>query len=319
MPFRLLTGIAIRIALALCLFVSQAQAGSMTLLGVGKVGAAAPSYQGPGDISPSTALAWGSCARVYNAALASTTTSLCDLVDSSTGTTAICTLRGSATGFVDLTGTYCTGSQTPSAACAAATGGSCRVSKVYDQIGGTSGWLQATNANRPTLTFSALNGLPGVTSSSAASSQMATSTTFTQATFTLVSVGKRTASFSNTSDLMGFSSTVRMGFANAANTAAVSDGTTVLSLGSVADSSFHAVQGVMASGSSVISVDGSENSGSAGTTNISGATSRLFRDGGGNELNGIGMEFGIWSGSFGSTDRSNMNSNIHSATNGYNF
>jgi hypothetical protein len=55
----------------------------------------APSYQGPGDIV-SGALIWGSCSRVYSLALASTSASLCDLVDTSVGSTAVCTLRGSS-------------------------------------------------------------------------------------------------------------------------------------------------------------------------------------------------------------------------------
>lgn len=112
-------------------------------------GAAPPAatYQGPGDVV-SGATAWGSCARVYNASLASTSTSLCDLV-ASTGGAAVCTLRGSSSGKVDLAASYCAGT-TPSAACAAASGGSCKVSKVYDQIGATGGFVQATLANMPT-------------------------------------------------------------------------------------------------------------------------------------------------------------------------
>ena len=57
-------------------------------------------YQGPGDVV-SGATAWGSCARVYNASKASTSTSLCDLV-AVTGGAVVCTLRGTASGFVDL-------------------------------------------------------------------------------------------------------------------------------------------------------------------------------------------------------------------------
>lgn len=208
--------------------------------------APAATFQGPGDIV-SGALIWGSCARVYNASLATTATSLCDLVDTSVGGTAICTLRGSSTGFVDLTGSYCTGSATPAVACAAAAGGACRVSKVYDQIGGTSGWnLPAINAQRPVLSFNVLNGLPGLTGTSAANTNLTTTTTFTQAQpWTWVGVAERTSGTSAINAIIGASGSFNgyLGFFSATNTVVLtSDAGTNLTQGSVADNSFHAIQ-----------------------------------------------------------------------------
>jgi hypothetical protein len=115
--------------------------------------AKAPSgYTGPGDTAGLTWNSWGSCAFTFSLAKASTSTNLCDL-NAVTGGAAVCTLRGSSSGSVDLTG-YCPGSVTPSAACAAASGGSCVISKVYDQTGTGSDWTQATAANMPPIVFS---------------------------------------------------------------------------------------------------------------------------------------------------------------------
>jgi hypothetical protein len=130
---------------AMCSVSASAFAGSMMLMGAGKPPAAA-SYTGPGDIT-NTYLAWGSCAFVYKALLANMSTNMCDLV-ASTGGAAVCTLRGSASGAVDQSG-YCPGGLTPSAACAAASGGSCLVTKVYDQTGHSVDLLQATLSAMP--------------------------------------------------------------------------------------------------------------------------------------------------------------------------
>lgn len=275
------------------------------------------SYQGPGDIV-SGALIWGSCARVYNTSLASTSTSLCDLVDITTGA-AIGTLRGSTTGFVDLSA-YFAGTVTPATACV----GGCRVSKVYDQIGGTSGWIQATNALRPVLTFSALSGLPGWTCTAAAISLMATSSTFTQASpYTWVVVGERTANFTTEQALIGWSSSPNGGirFTTSANTVTVDSvgATGGPTLGSVADSSFHAIQGVINSTTTgVLAVDGTEQTGTTGTTGSSASPSRICRSAPGGSLDGKMMEAGLWPSAISSGDRTSLNSNMH-GTSGYNF
>ena len=277
-------------------------------------------YQGPGDIV-SGALIWGSCARVYNASLASTATSLCDLVDTSVGSTAICTLRGSATGFVDLAGTYCTGSTTPAAACAAAAGGACRVSKVYDQIGGTSGWVQATNGQRPVLTFSAINSLPCATGTGAANTNLTSSSVFTQTQWTWTSVAKRTSSAQ--AGVVGASGGFNgyLGFTASVDTAGLtSNNVTFITLGSVTDSAFHAMQGVMDPGGvgGVLAVDGVETSGAVGVTTMSSNTSRVMRLAAGASLPGDWCEGGLWPSLFNGTQRTNINANMH-GTSGYNF
>src|SRR3981081_854042 len=91
----------------------------------GVCGGAAPSYQGPGDVV-SGALIWGSCARAYSSAQASTAISFCDLVASGFPTVTLFTLRGSSAGIVDLSA-YFPGSVTPAAKCATATGAVCNI------------------------------------------------------------------------------------------------------------------------------------------------------------------------------------------------
>jgi hypothetical protein len=317
---------ALSVAFLLCLAVAaQAQMNLLTGAGGKFKATVAATYQGPGDIV-SGALIWGSCARVYNVSLASTSTSLCDLVDTSTGATAVCTLRGSSTGFVDLANAYCTGSLTPAAACAAASGGACRVSKVYDQIGGTSGWTNATNSQRPALTFSAINGLPGMTGTAAANTNLTTSSTFTQSVpYSWAVVAERTANVTTKQAVIGSSGAlnVSMGFAASANTVYVDgSGSSAVNNGSsIADSAFHALQGVVNGASSVIAADGNETTGNAGNTAFSANTSRIMRFAGGSSMDGVWMEGGMWPGAFtsgGGGQIGNLNSNAHGA-NGYNF
>lgn len=307
--------------IAFALAVSPAGSGNMTLLGAGKPSGAA--YQGPGDIV-SGALIWGSCARVYNASLASTSTSLCDLVDTTAGSTAVCTLRGSSTGFVDLTNTYCTGSLTPSAACAAASGGACRVSKVYDQIGGTGGWSNGTNSQRPVLTFSAQNGLPGLTGTAAANTSLTSAATITRAQpYTNVGVAKRTSNFTTQQAVIGSSGTLNncLSFTSTANTGGwTNDGATTITT-TATDSSFNALQGVAdTTPNAVVSIDGSATTGNAGgTSGYSSNTSRIMRCAGGISMDGVFLEGGLWPSGFNNTQRGDMNTNIHSAIVGYNF
>jgi len=310
--------------LALCGIANAQLSGGMQFPGPGTVHSAT-TYQGPGDVI-SGATAWGSCARAYNAAYANGTNPLCDLVDTSAGSTAICTLRVKTDGFVDLTGTYCTGSADPPTACAAAAGGACRVSKIYDQVGTTTGWVNATNSQRPVLTFSALNSLPGWTCTAAANSFLATNAVITIATppITYVAVGKRTANFTTLQALAGWSTAPNssLSFNTSASTAAISqNGAGFATLGSVADSSFHALQGfVDAAGTAgVLSADGTDgSSATVGNDAVSSRASRVCRFAGGNSLDGVMMEAGVWAASFDGTQRGNLNSNIH-GTNGYNF
>src|ERR1700732_3971891 len=109
-------------------------------------------FQGPGNIT-SGAIEFVSAGRAYNAAYAASNGSFADLVATGNGAV-VCTLKALTTGFVNLTSSACAG-QTPAAACAAANGGACSVTKLYDQTGTGNNVVQATLANMPALTFNA--------------------------------------------------------------------------------------------------------------------------------------------------------------------
>lgn len=290
---------------------------TMTGVGGGGFGGAAATYQGPGDIV-SGATEWGSCARVYNASKASTATSLCDLV-ALTGGAAVCTLRGSTTGYVDLAASYCAGT-TPSAACAAASGGACKVTKVYDQIGSTGGWIQATLSSMPTVTFSGANSLPGIDCTGGTNALLATAGTVSASQpFTYSVVYKsNSATGGGVSGGAGGGSDASI----IAGNALFGLGTTSLSFsGAAANGSYHAAQALSATGAngSVVNIDSSETTATYGNTLTT--ASRICRNGsGGTSLDGIIMEIGLWATTgFDATQRGNMNTNQHSAVYGYNF
>lgn len=304
-------------ALLLSLFLAggPAYAGSMGLLGVGG-GSAAATYQGPGDIV-SGATAWGSCARAYNAAYANGTNSLCDLKDKTTGTVAICTLRVKTSGFVDLTGSYCVGSTTPAVACAAAAGGSCVISQIYDQTGNGNNWTQATLASMPSLTFAALNSLPVITCAS--SQTINTTNTFSTTNFSESAVYERTSG-TGIGGAFGGNGNGYLGAGSVASNASISNGTTV-NVSGAPDNAYHGLNGTFSStvGADALNVDGTDNTGiTAGITGLSSATLRFCRAGT-QELLGNVAEGGLWpTTSFTSTQRGNLFTNQNSATSGYN-
>lgn len=312
--------IAWSLAFALAFFPSLASAQSphvrAAVLSIQQVViSAGVAFQGAGDVV-SGAITWGSCARVYTAAQASTATSLCDLKDKTTGTVAICTLRGSSTGFVDLVGTYCTGSTTPAVACAAAAGGSCVVSQVYDQTGHANHFTATPVANMPNLTFSALNGLPGLTGAGAV--LIATGNITQAAPLSFSYVSKRTGSFTSLQDVFSIAGgAIISGYAASINNATLVDTGTLTATAS--DSAFHAFQMAVNSTGTVV-VDGAATTGALGTTGLSATVLRLMSaNGTGAALTGSVMEAGMWPVEFNATQYGNLNTNQHSAANGYNF
>ena len=281
-------------------------------------GAPGVAYQGPGDVL-SGAISWGSCARVYKASLASTSTNLCDLVQASTGAspgTSVGTLRGSASGFVDLSA-YFSGSVTPATACGLITGG-CVVSKVYDQTGTTNHFTQATVANMPGLVFSALNSLPGIQCGSPAI--MATPNITQAQPFSLSAVYIRTGGTTGLSPIIGaLSGGIDLEGNNVANQARITAGTAV-QISNVADNSWHSFEGAFASGGNGgANIDGTDSpSLTLGANVLAGNALRICADGS-SFLTGKIMEAGIWPSAFTAPQRGNISSNQHSPTNGYNF
>jgi hypothetical protein len=102
-------------------------------------------YQGPGDIVGSAVAMFG--LEAYNAAYATGSNPAADLCDS--GGTNCATFNILKTGHFD----------TATASGATACGGNpcVSVSKLYDQTGGGQHFVQATNANRPAITFNCIN------------------------------------------------------------------------------------------------------------------------------------------------------------------
>lgn len=305
------------LSLWLALTPAFAFAGSMTLLGAGKPSGVA-TYQGPGDVFSTSAIGFWSCARVWNAAAASTSTNLCDLV-ASTGGAAVCTLRGSSTGFVDLSSSYCAGT-TPAAACAAASGGNCAVSKAYNQVSPGTADMTGGVPNAPLLVFSSTPSgtLPSMYCGNGATLLLSSSSTITQAQpFTMSVVYYR----SNATDALimgGSASALGIGGNNAvANQAAVSFTTNVAVTGAT-DSTWHSLSGLANGASGASNLDGTDASASAGTTGFSGTTLRFCRPNS-SQFKGYIAEGILWGASTNSTDRGNINTNQHSAANGYNF
>lgn len=285
-------------------------------LGVG----AGVTYVGPIDAQAGATI-FGSCARVAQASLASTATSLCDLVDSAAPTSVICTLRGTPSGFVDLAGTYCSGGVTPSAKCAAATGTTCNISKVYNQISpGTNDFANTTAASQPKLTFSALNGLPGITGTNAASSALTTSGNISAALpWALVAVSKRTGSTGVTSGIFGqnVSGAAFLGYAGSANTALLSQAAPAT--GTANDNTFYSLIGTVdAGGAATLYANGSSVGTSSGYGAITSTPMRILRSANGAvSMDGTIMEFILYPAT--TINASTVSSNQRSATNGYNF
>ncbi len=271
----------------------------------------AAAYQGPGDVL-SGWLTWYSPARAYSAAFAATGGAIMDIVDGSGANQT--TINILATGFVDLVTLNAW----------IVLHGTAHVKTLYDQSGNSRNVTNATVSQMPTITQSALNGLPGLTGTAAANSNMTSTATFTRASpYSWAAVAKRTANNTTLQALIGSSGAlnVSMGFHSTANTVYVDgSGSSKITLGSVTDNSFHAIQGVVNGASSIIAADGTESTGSAGSTGFSTNTSRIMRFAGGSSMDGMWMEGGMYPGAFtggGGGQISSINSNAHDATSGY--
>ena len=313
------------------LFVSQAAATdtskNLLLLGVGGSGSAIiPSgYQGPGDVIGS-AVAYWSCGRAYNKAYALTAGGLCDLVDTATGL-ATCTLSVNTSGFANLTALSCVGGTvTVVTFCTVTHATGCSITKMYDQTGNGYHETQATLASMPVLTLSELNSLPCANFTSAATSVYMNSSTLTQTQpLTYMAVAERSANFTTGNQILavGANTLPYMQYRASANSIALSANTQIQSSSGTTDSAFHALIGVIdlnANADSVLVSDGAvvAGAGATGTTAISTQTLQIGHNG--SQTSGMFVcEDGMWPGAWTSTQYGNMNTNMHSATNGWNF
>lgn len=278
----------------------------MMLLGVGAPSAGI-TYNGPGDIKSSATAYWG--LNAYNAAYANGTNPLADLV-ASTGGAAVCTLRVATNGQADLAASYCAAT-TPALACAAATGGSCKIAKLYDQVG-TNHLVQATSASQPALTFSAVGSLPGLTFGGS-QSLVSTSALTLALPFSISYAAKRTV-FANSYNSVfsgGPAGTVQVGFSTNTGKAFMYSGTGTIPEATAAESTFHSVQNAFAVvvANSTISVDsGSGTTVNPGTSSFSSSTLDIGLT---SPLTGVVLAVGLWPVQFSGGDNSNLNSNAH--------
>lgn len=276
-----------------------------------------PAYTGPGDCTScgGSAYAWWGL-RAYTAAYAASTGNIADLV-AVTGGAAVCTLKAATDGTADIVGTYCGGSTVP-VACAAASGGSCKVTKLYDQTGGGRDLSQATLATMPDITFGPVTGLasnrPALTFSNA--QFMATASPFglTTQPLTMSAVSIRTAAIDNIGMMTG----------DVANDAEMIYTTTTPSLAggyagtnppitqAQTNNAWHSFHAAFNGASTVMNVDGS--SSAAGNTGNGAITNAVYfgRDtfqSSGAYLTGRITEAGIWSSALTGTNMTNLYNN----------
>lgn len=276
-------------------------------------------FAGPGD-AISGAKAFFSCARAYNAAYATATGNLCDLVDSATGA-ATCTLKAATTGFADLTGTYCTGAVTVVNFCTIAHT-ACKVKQFYDQSGANAcntglvpcHNIQATLANMATLTFSALNGLPCATFLAASAINYASTSSLVLAQpFSFGIVSKRTGNFAAENHIMlDTGGAPGVSYANTANGVWIFAGNLTATV-TASDNAFHGLQFVVNNTSSAISVS------NASTSSLNAGTGTFSNDLGisANDFTGVFCEGGLWPGAWSGGQQTTMFNNQNSSS-GYN-
>lgn len=305
--------------LALSLWSTAVFGQSIPFPGPGTAHSSGATYSGPGDVV-SGWQSFYSCARSYNAAYANGTNPLCDLVDKATGAVPICTLRVATSGFVDLTGAYCVGSTTPSIACAAAAGGACNVSQMYDASGNSRHALQATVGSQAALTFnsSPTGTLPVVTCATGVACFYQTSGTFTiPQPMTMSGVYRRTGNNTTLGGIIGPNAgNIIIGPGSATNTAQVNASTEQQV--AATDNTWHSLQGLLSGANCAINVDGTDTAPvNCGVGVFSSNSIRLMR-GGGSQVAGNGAEMGIIPATTTATQRNNISANQHGA-NGYNF
>jgi hypothetical protein len=111
---------------------------------------------------------------------------------------------------------------------------------------------------------------------------------------------------------------VSFGWSASANQPRLFAGSALTATGS--DGAFHAFIGIVSSGAGTLVVDGTATTGPVGSAVPDSAVNAMGGAAGSvNALDGSWCEAGIWPAAFNSTQYGNMNTNMHGATNGWNF
>jgi hypothetical protein len=259
--------------------------------------AAGGAYSGPGDVVSGATAWWG--LRGYNAAVSNGSTKSVNVRRSSDNTTQ---------DFVILSN----GNLDVASISSFIGGGNGFVTTLYDQSG-TNNLTQGNAANQPQLILSGLGSLPIMQSTGSQFMFVTTSTVDTQP-FTASAVAIRTGSFTSSGMcLTSQSPFVQLGFQSVANTLHFFAGTDINV--SANDNVWRSLNAVYNGASSVLYVDGTANSGNAGTNNWGSAgTTWGFMGfvGGSYILNGDQTEGGLWPIGFSATQAANMSTNQHS-------
>ncbi len=306
-----------------CLAQSDAQTTMpMTRAGLGAPSGVAPGYTGPGDVSGwSGFTAWYSCARAFNAAYAAGTGNACDVVDTATGLTS-CTLKLKTNGFADLTSLVCVGNTVSMTTfCTVTHPAGCSVTKMYDQTGNSHPATQATLGNMPPLNLSAFNSLPCPVWAKSTGMNLSLSATMTQPFTTSIVASHVGGSGAAADTIFSDGGVLTFQSGTSANTLTTFAGGANQSV-TVSDNALHAIQNVWDDTNSLSAVylDGSNTlyngigTGGVGPTIFIGTSGAM-----GFPYDGTICEIGFDSISANSTQKSAMNSNQHSAANGYNF
>lgn len=281
------------------------------------VAAGGGGYTGPGDVVSGASVWYG--LRAYNAAYAAATGNIADLV-AVTGGAAVCTLKAATDGTADIVGAYCGGSTVP-AACAAASGGSCKIAKLYDQTGGGKDASQGTLATMPAIVFGPVTGLssnrPAMVFSNAQFLATTSAPVIAQP-LTYSSVSIRTSGTTDAGMMAGDSGNDAEMIYRTANVSAVFAGGSVPTQAQT-DNSWHSFHGVFngVATACLMNVDGSSgSSANCGSTGLPAAHQLwIGRDSfqtSGSWLVGRINEAGVWPSALSGGNMTSLSSNQHS-------
>jgi hypothetical protein len=284
--------------------------GSIWPIGPSASGSATVPYIGPGDLIPGATAWWG--LRAYNAAYAA---SLGKIVNVCTPADATCAdVKSDAAGNFNIAGT-------PSLTCNNSTS-ICTIKTLYDQTGalncdnGSPNFpcdvTNATIANRPILVLNCLGTLPCM-GLNGFQSLRAQDITYPSQPFTISATAESTGS--PPSGIRGViygdsGNAILLAFdRSAANNAELNCGTQFV-VNSIADNSFHALQGICNAASSILYIDGTSYSGNAGTQFVMSMPIVGAIAAGQNILGRI-VEVGLWPVGLSPSQQSSMNTNQH--------
>ncbi len=264
-------------------------------------GGAGATYTGPGDVVSGATFWYG--LRAYSAADRGThVANVCNNtggVDVACADVASDATTGIPPNFPTIVGVTCTnGAPHP-----------CSVKTLYNK-GSTGGdFTQATIAGRPQWLGSAIGSLPAMACASGVVLQSGATASQNQP-YTFSAVAKRTSGFSTGGLIASATGNPSLDFASAASSVYIYDGSLITAT-SVADNSFHALQGVFNTGSSSVNADGTQTTGTLSGTAFGTAAIRVCEDSFSNFLTGSLGEVGYWGVAFSGAQISGMNSNQH--------